>query len=401
MIADTDNQQPTILYVTALGESAYAFLQSHFTALLNEGYDVALACSPDNYVQQILTREPRLKFYPLPMMQGIDVISDLKSFLVFSKIIKLFRPVIVHSHMSKASFLATLASSLHRTPVRIYHNHGMALFSAKGASRLLLTIIERVTCKLATDIIFCSNSTRETAIKMNLCNEEKSLVIGHGTISGISEKHFIDKIHREDRKKLINQLGLPVSDHYALFVGRIVKHKGVAELMVAWQAQPSAIHSKWTLVFAGDNNNDEIAKDLKQLSDSRLNIVYVGFQKNIENYYKISDLLVLPSWHEGFPYSVLEAQAAGVPALVTNVTGNTDAVIEGLNGCLTPANDINALAETLTATMRDIPKLIKMGERAKLRIKSYFTEEMVIENLKKLYSEHVVPRVMKNYSYRT
>ena len=103
------------------------------------------------------------------------------------------------------------------------------------------------------------------------------------------------------------------------------------------------------------------------------NVQYLGRRPNIEEIYEIFDVLVLPSWHEGFPYSVLEAQCMGVPAIVTEVTGNIDAIENGKTGLHVPKNDAEALANAISTLVNNDNIRHEMSKAARNRIQQHLS----------------------------
>ena len=374
-----------VVYLTAAGSSAKSFLSSHFTSLKRDGFDVTLICTPDVKGHQV-AEQAGINFHPVVINTNFSPFADLLSLVKLIQAFKKIQPHVVHGHMSKAGLLSMIAATACRVKVRIYHNHGMAFLSSEGLKKYFLRFIEKLTCRLATHIIFCGESTRLAAIGESVCTEQKSQVLGQGTISGVNLKRFTRTLSEPEITSLKDSLNIENNRKVVGFVGRIVAHKGIVTLLDAWDALPEATHSKTALVIAGEHQNDVNYEYLLNMSKKHPNIYYLERRDDIHLIYQAFDLLVLPSWHEGFPYSVLEAQALGVPAIVTNVSGNIDAIIDNETGKLIDVNNASNLANAIHSLLSNEPLRTAMSISATKRIQENFSEQHVIDNLLSFYS---------------
>ena len=373
-----------IAYVTAIGASAHSFLKGHLVTLRDMGYQTTLICTEDSKAIQTV-KETNTKYKKVNFKVDIAPFADCRSLIQLVVTFALLKPKVVHAHMSKAGLLSMIAATMCRIPYRIYHNHGMAYFAARGKKRYLLGTIEKTTCKLATHVIFCSNSTRDKAIEYGLCSTTKALVIGYGTISGVDIERFKRSLSAEEKQKLKRDLGIPENLSLAGFVGRIVPHKGIDTLIQGWRKLPSDTKQTSALVIAGANNSDDLYGRLRKACHSEENIFYLGRRDNVEELYQLFDILILPSTHEGFPYSVLEAQSVGVPAIVTRVTGNIDAIEEQKTGLFVQVDNPAELAYTINALLNDEITRNMMSLEAVSRVNRQFSQDLVLSNLRDFY----------------
>lgn len=378
-----------MIYVTARGASARSFLIQHFQVLSERGYEVFLASSADDEARDAV-QKGGIAHLPIPLKSNISLFSDVLAFIRLCVYFRKYNPAIVHGHMSKAGFASMLASAFSRVKLRVYHNHGMACFSAQGASRTLLVAIEKITCMLATEVVFCSDSTKRMAVELGICSSSKATVIGGGTISGVNTTRFSpENAHTASLQLLSDVPEITPDKRYVAFVGRIVSHKGIDTLIDAWRAVSKQTKSTHSLLIAGANDKNDLFDRLSALVDEDKSVHYLGRIDNISGLYGLLDLLILPSWHEGFPYSVLEAQSCGVPAIVTDVTGNKDAVVDGVTGQLTQVDSSKELAGTIENLLDDKEQLDEMRISARQRIVQHFDEAKVLSNLVDYYQERV------------
>lgn len=377
-----------IIYVSALGSSVDSFLVSHLVALKQSGYEVSLISTPDEMARKACD-ESGVELVPVTIDQNVAPITDLVSVVRLVLIFRKMQPFVVHAHMSKAALLSMIAATFCRVPVRIYHNHGMAYFSSKGLKRKLLGLLEKISCGLATHVIFCGSSTRDAAIKLKVCKKEKAVILGQGSISGLDLKKFIRSMSRSDIGRMKGDLGIESKLTVVGFVGRIVPHKGLDTLMEAWKKVSASTHDKAALVIVGPHHGDSLYRRLQNFEEISQNVHYVGAKSNITEIYQLFDLLLLPSWHEGFPYSVLESQGMGIPAIVTEVTGNIDAVIHDVTGLHVRVNDSDDLAKAIDYLVNNQERRYEMSIESSKRVKESFSEEVVLNNLLGFYGKLV------------
>lgn len=361
----------------------------HLQMLTANGYAPYLVCSDDSEAADVVAHTG-VAHLPVALSVDISLFADIAALLRLVWLMIRHKPAVVHGHMSKAGFASLLAARMCRVPARVYHNHGMACFSSSGRRKRLLEWIEKSTCRLATHIIFCSHSTRSEAIALGICEAEKSCVIGGGTISGIDCDHFSPANAASRSAQLAELDDLPAKNSgqkCVIFVGRIVPHKGIDTLLEAWSLLPQATRNNATLIVAGANDGDALFDRLESLVNCDASVRYLGRIDNIVGLYGLADILVLPSWHEGFPYSVLEAQACGVPAIVTRVTGNIDAVVDQKTGLLVECKNAQALADAMEALLNNADKLRFMGAEASDRIIEHYQQPDVLAALLRFYEK--------------
>lgn len=345
-----------------------------------------MICTDGEKTSQVISNTG-VRYIPTTIKTDISPISDIGSIFKLTATFIKERPDVVHAHMSKAGFVSMISARLCGVPHRIYHNHGMAAFSSSGLKRLILSSVERITCRLATSVIFCGKSTLEEAVRQKFCASNKATLIGHGTISGIDPSRFRKLCTDASKAEIRKIYGLPQQCTTVGFVGRIVAHKGIDNIIRSWPLVQSKTNVPTQLVIAGDNDNNELFKRLSNFIDSYENVTYLGRIESISKIYQLLDMLILPSWHEGFPYSVLEAQCTGVPAIVSEVPGNIDAVVAGSTGLHIPIERPDLLAEAIIKLASNPDLRLKMSKEAENRVKSFYTQHLVLENLRIHYKK--------------
>lgn len=358
------------------------FLLDHFRLLRMEGCRVSLICSegPEARYSAKLTGA---EFIPVFIEQTMAPIKDLVSTWHLWRVFRRIRPDMVIAHMSKSGLLGMLAAWLTGVKTRIYYNHGMALFSSTGIRRAILRVVEMLTCRLATHVLFCAQSTCKLALQAGMTRPDNSWVLGNGTISGIDTEKFRPCPDDSLRAAQRDKWGIQGDPVVVGFVGRYVAHKGIRTLIEAWRLLQEETRKRARLVLLGGHVHSE--PDIRQLIEQavadRIHVINGGWTEDMPKAYWAMDVVVLPSWHEGFPYSLLEAQATGLATIASRVPGNIDAIVDGENGLTVPVEDPAALAAAIQQLIENAELRHALGRKARERVISLFRREQVLANM--------------------
>jgi glycosyltransferase involved in cell wall biosynthesis len=377
--SDPEVRKKRVFHICSIGTVPKWFLLEHFRNMQREGFEVILLCSDDENARYS-AQAAGVRFLPVTINQPITLIADFVSLLRLWYKFRRLRPDIVDSHMSKPGLVGTLAAWLARVPIRIYHNHGMALLSARGWKYYLLRLTESIACKCATEVIFVAPSNRDDAIKIGICSKEKALVFGPGTICGVDTDRFNPEVAAPRGEELRWKAGIPKESWLVGFVGRIIPHKGVETILEAWRLLPQDIRSRAYLCFFGafEPHHQRMNALVEQaVSDPELHTKYMGFSDDMPAWYSTMTLLVQPSWHEGWGYNVLEAACCGVPAVGTKISATVDAILDGKTGLLVPVKDPEAMAEAIIKLLKDDRLRQRLGQAARERTLKEFSQDKI------------------------
>jgi glycosyltransferase involved in cell wall biosynthesis len=221
---------------------------------------------------------------------------------------------------------------------------------------------------------------RELAIKERICAPEKIQVIGNGSSNGFDTEAYTPPSTAE-RCLSRERLGIPRQALVVGYVGRIVKEKGLDELVAAWADLRNEYSQLYLLVVGPEEGQDPVAQHTLRVLHSDSRIRMTGLVPNARPYLAAMDVLTLPSYREGLPNAPLEAAASGLPVVVTNVPGCTDAVLDQRTGILIPPYDSEALADALRKYL-DSPALrMEHGLAGRERVRSSFAQEVVWSEL--------------------
>lgn len=318
---------------------------------LSSYFDVKLVTSFSEKIQEISKAEG-VELKSIDMTRQITIIKDLKALIELYKYFKNQKPDIVYTFTPKAGLLGMMASFLSRVPVRIHNVVGMPLMEATGKKFILLKFIERLTYLFSTNL-FCNSFGLKKFINENLTKKDVK-VIAQGSINGVDTEFFKNTKTLDEKELIRDKFKIDKKDFVITFVGRIVKDKGINELIEAF-VNLSKKHNNLKLLLVGDYEEhlNPIKKENKILIDSLDSIITVGFQNDIRDFLSITDLFVLPSYREGLPNSLIEAGSFGIPLLATNINGCNEIIDDCITGILVEKKSAKKLEEAIDKLLED------------------------------------------------
>jgi lipopolysaccharide/colanic/teichoic acid biosynthesis glycosyltransferase len=342
--------------------------------LRNAGFNPVLLSSPGENLH-LLSEQEEVPAFAVPMERRIAPFKDLISLWKLCCVLREIRPDIVDASTPKAGLLVGLAARISRIPHVVYTLRGLRLETETGAKRLLLSMMEWISCACADQVLCVSPSLQDQVIALKLVSREKTVVFGKGSC-GINLKRFMPrKTHTEEA--LSDELGIPSGTPVVGFVGRIVKDKGIEELVDAFQILRKKF-SELRLLLVGDfENGSPVTPELRETIESTPGIIRLGFIPDPAPYYRLMDVLAFPTHREGFPQVPLEAQASGVPVVTTDATGARDSVIDGVTGFSVPVGDEQALARAIAQLLDNAELRARMGRAGRDWIEHDFREETI------------------------
>lgn len=328
-----------ICYIVTISLTIKAFFIPQLKRLSDSGYEVTVICSPDKNLHHILGE--KIKYIPLEIPRGI---SFGKMLVALGKLIKIFSKEkfdFVQYSTPNAALCASLASVCTQCKIRNYHLMGFRYLGETGIKRHVLKLLEKFICQCSTNIECVSLSNYKLGVEEGVFKSNKALVIWNGSSGGVDLERF-NICHRAQwRSEIRYQLGLQEKDFVFGFVGRITKDKGINEILKAFLQ----INVPSKLLLIG-RREDVGSLDLTLYQDSlqNKNIMYIDEVQDIERYYAALDVLLLPSYREGFGNVVIEAEAMGTPVIVSKIPGPIDTIQEMTTGLFVKVKDYRDLS---------------------------------------------------------
>lgn len=377
------SKRPTLCYVVSSAMTVSAFLKDHITVATAAGYDVSvIANTTDGGLMQRLNL--RATFYSVAIVRQIAPWRDAAALLALIRHFRAERFDIVHSVSPKAGMLAMLAAMLAGVPHRVHTFTGQVWVTRRGWRRWLLKQADRMLASLTTRALVDSPSQRDFLLAERVLAANKSVVIGKGSICGVDGARF--RPDEAARHVLRGELGISPFAPVLLFLGRLNRDKGVLDLAAAFVRVARRFpEARLLLVGPDEEGMASAVGDICAEVQDRVQLIDYTHQP--ERFMAAADIFCLPSYREGFGMVVIEAAAAGLPAVASQIYGITDAVVDGQTGLLHPPGDVAAIAEKLTELLVAPDRCKSMGERARLRAQADFSQAGSSQGLMAFYAK--------------
>ena len=368
--------------------SLESFLDGTFGPLM-ERYELVLVSSPDPELGA-LHEKYGMRTIGVPMERHISPVRDAVALFRLVRVFRHERPYMVHSMTPKAGLLCMVAAWLARVPRRVHTFTGLVWPTSVGLKRKVLMLTDWLTCVCATHVIPEGEGVMHD-LQQHITKKPMK-VQGYGNVRGVDMAYWdAAKVH-DDAVALRRQLFGDEDGFVFLFVGRLVGDKGLNELVEAFQrlqGQPGCQGARLVLVGRAEEELDPLKPETWNRIHQMPSVVEVGpaYGRGLLAWYAASDCFILPSYREGFPNTVLEAGAMGLPSIVTDINGSREIVEDGKNGMVIPSKDADALYRAMKRMMGDSQLRRAMAEHARPMIASRFEQGFVRQCLLDFYEE--------------
>lgn len=348
-----------------------------------EGYEVVAVSSPGEQLDEIAAREG-VRTHAVPMERHISPLKDLKSLFGLIRVFRREKPAMVHSMTPKAGLLSMIAAWICRVPIRLHTFTGLVFPTATGLTQKILILTDCITCACATHIVPEGEGVKNDLIKYRITKKPLK-VLGHGNVRGIDLDLYnpaLPEVQSEAEK--LRSHGI----FTFIFVGRLVRDKGINELVRAFsQLNAQYPHTRLLLVGPYEEDLDPLRPETVAAIDNNKAIMAIGSQKDVRPWLATSDAFVFPSYREGFPNVVIEAGAMGLPSIVTDINGSREIIIDGDNGIIIPPRQTETLRQAMEIFLTDKDMAQKLSRNARPLIASRYEQSYVRRCLKEYYRE--------------
>jgi glycosyltransferase involved in cell wall biosynthesis len=334
--------------------------------LINQGHDCFVVIGEEGELSNTLKSIGIKTIILESLVREINPVKDLKCTLDLYNIFKKEKPDIIHLHSSKAGLVGRISAKLNKIPV-IFTAHGWAF--TEGVSKVkgrIFLFLERFAAKISNKIICVSEFDRQLAIKNNVGNSEILVTIHNGVESRTK--------NIENRDNKIPKL---------IMVARFSAQKDYETLTLAL----SKVNGDFEIQYVGVGELMPKIKSLVAENHLETRVKFLGMRKDVLNLLEQANIFILSSNYEGLPISIIEAMAAKLPIIATNVGGVNELVEDNKNGFLTHRKDYDELA-TKIQSLIDNPELCKkMGQASYEKYESDFTISAMLNKTFKVYEE--------------
>ena len=353
-----------------------SFIVPAMERFVQEGYDVTLVCNmSDEFIKK---HSEKFHCINIPMKRGISAGDILRIPWKFRKLFKKERFDYVQYATTNASFYACIPAKLCGIKTRVYCQWGLLYVGYTGIKRKIFKWVEKLLCSTATHITVASKKNLEYAVEEGLMPSEKASVIGDGGTVGVDLKIF-------DRKKKAGFKQQVLDEHPELngktvygFVGRIETDKGIGELLEAFLSIKNDDYAL-LLIGAFDELRSNIKPELIAAAKSSNRIVFHGYTREVYKYMSAIDVLVHPTYREGFSMVIQQAMAMACAIITTNVPGPSEVIEEGVSGLLVPDHSAEELAKAMVLLGNDVELRNNYAEAGFERVSKLFNRQRMLD----------------------
>ncbi|HXK58777.1 MAG TPA: glycosyltransferase family 4 protein [Acidobacteriota bacterium] len=374
-----------IAHVTTVSMSLRYMILSLLKSLSEAGCEVYGICSPGPEVEAVSAAG--IRYLPVPMTRSFTPARDMHSLLELYRVMRRYRFTIIHTHTPKAGFLGQLAARMAGVPIIVNTVHGFYFHERTPfVKRRFYVALEKLAARCSTMVLSQSAEDMATAVNERICEPGKIQFLGNGVDATSFDP---GRIRPETRDRKRQELGIPQSVPVIGFVGRIVAEKGIRELFQAFRIVQEALPEARLLMVgpADPEKNDALDFDAAHDYGIAEGCIFTGRREDMPDLYSLMDLVVLPSYREGFPRPPMEASFMGIPSVVTDVRGCREAVDHGVNGLIVPLGNVEALAAAILRLLKNPDERMRMGQAGRRIALERFDERRIAARVLQVYSQ--------------
>lgn len=369
-----------ICIVTTVSGTLKSFVVPTAEYLYKEcGYDITLIC--DNDEEFAASLPEYIHYIPVPMKRGVSL-SGFKAVKKFRKIFREQKFDLVQYSTPNASLYASIAAKKEKVPVRVYAQWGIRYVGLSGMSRKIFKYLEKKACKNSTHIRAVSPMNMEFAIKEGLYPKDKAKVIGNGGTIGVDMSLF-DISKREEYKAAIRaEYGIGENDFLFGFVGRISADKGSRELLKAFKEVAEKYENAKLMMVGRNESKSEELNELIAWAEKSDNVIFTGRveKSKVKEFYCAFDMLVHPTYREGFGMVIQEAGALALPVITTKIPGASEVMVDNESCVLVKPKDYSELASVMKDLLENPNRAAEIGNAAYKRTCELYERSIMLEN---------------------
>ncbi len=373
-----------IAHITTIDIAIRVLLLNQLKSLQEVPFEVYGISAPGPNVPAI--EAAGIKHIAVPMTRTFNPLADLVALNQLYQVMRREQFTIVHTHTPKPGLLGQLAARMAGVPIIVNTLHGFYFHDHMPAlARQFYIALEQLAARQSNSILSQNSEDVQTAIQEHICRPEQIKYLGNG----IDVRRF-DRRQLDAQKlaHLRRELGLSEEHQVVGFVGRLVREKGLPELL---QAAKLILQRKPMTKFLFVGPPDEEKSDAFRPETTRdygiaEACIFTGMREDMPELYGLMNIFALPSRREGFPRSPMEASAMSVPSVVTDVRGCREAVEHGRNGFLVPLDNVTGLTHAILALLDNQELARRMGEVGRTMAEEKFDEQLVFRTVKAEYA---------------
>jgi len=378
--------KPKLIRITTVPISLKILLKDQLR-FMNQYFDVVGVSSKGKELYDV-EKDEGIRTIELDMSREITPVKDFISLIKMIFLLLKEKPNIVHTHTPKAGIVGMIASWITRVPNRLHTVAGLPVMEATGNKKKILLMVEKLTYFCTTKVYPNSYGLQEYILDNNLTDKNKLNVIGHGSSNGIDTLYF-------DRTNEVLNQSKKIKVKYNLenkfvfcFVGRVVKDKGVNELLYSFNKLTLEFDDiRLLIVGKFEEELDPISEQSHKILEDNKSIINVGYQDDIRPFLASSDCFVLPTYREGFPNVVLQASSMGISSIVTNINGCNEIIQHNENGLIIEPKNKDELYNAMKIYLENEEVSIQLGSNSRKDILKKYDRKVFYQYLLEEYNE--------------
>ena len=367
-----DQNVKTICFVATTPFAVNVFLKDHLLGLA-KNYKVVLCVNLGAFRLSNEIAE-KVTVIDLAIQRKVSIYQDIKTLIRLTRIIVTNSPSVVHTLTPKAGLLGMLAARISGVPTRCHTFTGQVWVTKALLSRYLLKKLDRFIATIASHVFVDSDSQRNLLYREKIAKDGTVDMLGNGSMSGVDLTRFQPdaNIRREKRR----EVGSSDEACVYLFMGRLTRDKGILDLLTAFKEIAFETSNVELWIVGPDEEN--LKTDFgNELTNGGLTIRWFGHTPNPQVMMASADILLLPSYREGFGSVIIEAAACEVPAIAYRIDGVVDAIEDGRTGILVDVGDVRLFACAMKRLAIDESFRARLGRQARFRAQQQFNSELV------------------------
>ena len=370
-----------ICALTTISKTMDWFIVDSMRNLSNNGYEVTLVCNmEEGFIER---NKDYARCVNIPMSRGVSVKDIFISTYLLWKLFREEKYDIVYYTSPNVSLYAAIAGTLAGIKVRYYSQCGLRYVSFSGIKRKIFRLVEKITCMFSTTIRAQSPLNMQFAIDEKLCIREKISVVGIGGTTGVDLSQCDAFDHIEVRNKLREKYGIPKNAFVYGYVGRINADKGINELIIAFYDLLRRHQNIYLVLVGMKDDTNPISLENMKLVEKTAAIIMTGNVPPYEVYPHMAmfDVLVHPTYREGFGKVLQEAMGVGIPIITTNVPGPSEVVENNISGLLVEVRNPMDLLDKMDIVYKDEKLRKQLAEQGRKRAETYFDRPIMLNNI--------------------
>ena len=376
-----EDKKIKICAISTISKTMDWFVVDTMRNLAKNGYDITLISNMEKGFAE--ANSDYAKCISLPMARGASVKDLFKSIKALTKIFKEQKFDVLYYTSPNASMYSAIAGKKAKIKNRVYNQWGMRYVSFTGIKRLIFKLVEKITCKYSTHVYSASPMNMEFAISEKLCKRDKISVIGIGGTIGVNLCECDAFDHIEAKNELRQKYNIPQHAFVYGYVGRINQDKGINELIEAFDSIKSQMPNAYLMMVGMKDDANPITPINMQKAQDDENIILTGnvLKDDVYKYMACFDVLVHPTYREGFGKVLQEAMGMRLPIITTDVPGPSEVIEQGKYGLMVKVQDKEDLAQKMQQIANDENLRKQLALAGRERAEKYFDRPIMINNI--------------------